>query len=78
MLVTALNPHIGYDKAAEIAKKAYAEGTTLRRGAAAGLPGRSAVRRMGTAGADAGGRPSWLKPPSPAPPRWKATASASC
>ena len=30
MLVTALNPHIGYDKAAEIAKKAYAEGTTLR------------------------------------------------
>ncbi len=30
MLVTALNPHIGYDKAAQIAKKAYAEGTTLR------------------------------------------------
>ncbi|XQE65858.1 class II fumarate hydratase [Pseudomonas sp. P3C3] len=30
MLVTALNPHIGYDKAAEIAKKAYAEGLTLR------------------------------------------------
>jgi fumarate hydratase class II len=30
MLVTALNPHIGYDRAAEIAKKAYAEGTTLR------------------------------------------------
>ncbi|MEE9100678.1 MULTISPECIES: class II fumarate hydratase [Pseudomonas] len=30
MLVTALNPHIGYDKAAEIAKKAYAEGKTLR------------------------------------------------
>jgi len=30
MLVTALNPHIGYDKAAEIAKKAYSEGTTLR------------------------------------------------
>ncbi|WP_263144284.1 class II fumarate hydratase [Pseudomonas sp. RIT-PI-AD] len=30
MLVTALNPHIGYDKSAEIAKKAYAEGTTLR------------------------------------------------
>ncbi len=33
MLVTALNPHIGYDKAAEIAKKAYAEGTTLREAA---------------------------------------------
>lgn len=30
MLVTALNPVIGYDKAAKIAKKAYAEGTTLR------------------------------------------------
>ncbi|MFV2944337.1 class II fumarate hydratase [Pseudomonas japonica] len=33
MLVTALNPHIGYDKAAEIAKKAYTEGTTLREAA---------------------------------------------
>jgi fumarate hydratase class II len=30
MLVTALNPLIGYDKAAEVAKKAYKEGTTLR------------------------------------------------
>ncbi len=30
MLVTALNPHIGYDKAAFIAKKAHAEGTSLR------------------------------------------------
>jgi fumarate hydratase class II len=30
MLVTALNPHIGYDKAAQIAKKAHREGTTLR------------------------------------------------
>ncbi len=30
MLVTALNPHIGYDKAADIAKTAYAEGKTLR------------------------------------------------
>jgi len=29
MLVTALNPHIGYDKAAEIAKKAHKEHTTL-------------------------------------------------
>jgi fumarate hydratase class II len=35
MLVTALNPHIGYDKAAEIAKKAYAEGSTLREAAIA-------------------------------------------
>src|SRR4029453_9263374 len=30
MLVTALNPHIGYDNAAKIAKKAHKEGTTLR------------------------------------------------
>jgi fumarate hydratase class II len=30
MLVTALNPKIGYDKAAQVAKKAYREGTTLK------------------------------------------------
>ncbi|MOA35461.1 Fumarate hydratase class II [compost metagenome] len=35
MLVTALNPHIGYDKAAQIAKKAYAENTSLRQAALA-------------------------------------------
>ena len=33
MLVTALNPVVGYDKAAEIAKKAHKEGTTLREAA---------------------------------------------
>jgi len=33
MLVTALNPHIGYDKAAEIAKYAHAQGTTLKEAA---------------------------------------------
>ena len=33
MLVTALNPHIGYDKAAAIAKKAHKEGTTLKEAA---------------------------------------------
>ena len=33
MLVTALNPHIGYDKAAKIAKTAHAEGSTLREAA---------------------------------------------
>jgi fumarate hydratase, class II len=33
MLVTALNPHIGYDNAAKIAKKANAEGTTLKEAA---------------------------------------------
>ena len=35
MLVTALTPHIGYDKAAEVAKKAHYEGTTLREAALA-------------------------------------------
>lgn len=33
MLVTALNPHIGYENAAKIAKKAHKEGTTLRQAA---------------------------------------------
>lgn len=35
MLVTALNTHIGYDKAAEIAKKAHKEGLTLKNAALA-------------------------------------------
>ena len=30
MIVTALNPHIGYEKAADIAKKAHKEGSNLR------------------------------------------------
>ena len=33
MLVTALNPHIGYDNAAKIAKKAHKDGTTLKQAA---------------------------------------------
>lgn len=33
MLVTALNPHIGYDKAAKIAKIAHKEGITLKESA---------------------------------------------
>jgi fumarate hydratase class II len=33
MLVTALNTHIGYENAAKIAKKAHAEGLTLRESA---------------------------------------------
>jgi len=33
MLVTALNPHIGYEKAAEIAKKAYRENKSLKQAA---------------------------------------------
>ncbi len=35
MLVTALNPHIGYDKAAQIAKAAHAQGSSLREAALA-------------------------------------------
>ena len=35
MLVTALNPHIGYDNAAKIAKKAHKEGTSLKEAALA-------------------------------------------
>ncbi|HEY5597702.1 MAG TPA: class II fumarate hydratase [Kiloniellales bacterium] len=35
MLVTALNPHIGYDNAAKVAKKAYAENSTLKEAAMA-------------------------------------------
>ncbi len=35
MLVTALNPKIGYDNAAKVAKKAHKEGTTLKEAALA-------------------------------------------
>ena len=35
MLVTALNPHIGYEKSAKIALKAHREGRTLREAALA-------------------------------------------
>jgi fumarate hydratase class II len=35
MLVTALNPHIGYDNAAKIAKKAHRDGSTLKEAAVA-------------------------------------------
>jgi len=35
MLVTALNPHIGYDNSARVAKKAHAENTTLKEAAVA-------------------------------------------
>jgi fumarate hydratase class II len=33
MLVTALNPHIGYDNAAKVAKKAFTDNSTLREAA---------------------------------------------
>jgi fumarate hydratase class II len=35
MLVTALNPHIGYDKSAQIAKKAHKEKSSLKEAAVA-------------------------------------------
>ncbi len=35
MLVTALNPHIGYDNAAKVAKQAFTDGTTLKAAAVA-------------------------------------------
>ena len=53
MLVTALNPRIGYDKAAKIAKKAHHEGTTLKDAALAlGYLTESRVRRVGSARRD--------------------------
>ena len=57
MLVTALTPRIGYDKAAEIAKKAHNEGTTLR---AAAL----ALGYLGEAEFDALMRPEAMTRPS--------------
>ena len=55
MLVTALVPHIGYDRAAAIAKQAQAGGTSLREAAlSAGRPERGGFRRLGPAGGDAG------------------------
>ena len=54
MLVTALNPKIGYDNAAKVAKKAHQEGTTLKQAAVAlGLLSEAGVRRVGAARGDA-------------------------
>ena len=53
MLVTALNPHIGYDKAAQIAKKAHKEGTSLREAAiASGFVTAEQFDAVGAAGED--------------------------
>ena len=49
MLVTALSPHVGYDTSAKIAKKAHAEGLTLREAAIA----------LGVTGEDFD---NWVKP----------------
>ena len=64
MLVTALAPHIGYDRAAEIAKKAHREGSTLREAALAprlrqraGLRPLGAPRRDDRPGSDIDRRP---------------------
>jgi fumarate hydratase class II len=47
MLVTALNPHIGYDNAAKVAKKAYEENSTLESAASAlGLLSPEDFRRL--------------------------------
>ena len=56
MLVTALNPHIGYDNAAKIAKTAHKTGKTLKETAIElGLRHRRAVRPVGPAGEDGRG-----------------------
>ena len=53
MLVTALNPHIGYDKAAKTAKKARRPEQDAARGVrGTGLPDRRRIRRAGAAGED--------------------------
>ena len=53
MLVTALNPHIGYDKPRKIAKTAHKTGKTLREVAVElGLVHRRAVRPVGAARGD--------------------------
>ncbi|MFZ1910659.1 MAG: class II fumarate hydratase [Burkholderiales bacterium] len=57
MLVTALSPMIGYDRAAEIAKKAHHDGSTLREAALA----------LGYVGADEFDR--WLRPQDMTGPR---------
>ena len=55
MLVTALNPQIGYDNAAKVAKKAHKEGTTLKQAALAlGLLTEEEFDAVGAAGGDAG------------------------
>jgi fumarate hydratase class II len=59
MLVTALAPHIGYDKAAEIAKKAHTEGTTLKEAALA-------LGYVGEADYDRWMRPGDMVGPEPA------------
>ena len=58
MLVTALNPHIGYDKAAAIAKKAHQEGSSLRDAAIASGHVTAAQFDQWVVAADMVGRPA--------------------
>ena len=65
MLVTALNPHIGYDNAAKIAKKAHKDGTTLKEAALAlGLVTAEQIRQVGRSDEDdgAGGKKTDPRP----------------
>ncbi len=74
MLVTALAPQIGYDKASKIAKKAWAEGTTLRAAALAlgfttaeefdalRAPAGHARQLKAASGCDHGDRPAGARP----------------
>jgi fumarate hydratase, class II len=64
MLVTALNPHIGYDNAAKAAKKAHKDGTTLKESCLA-------LKLMTSDQFDAWVRPEKMLGPSP-PPKPKA------
>jgi len=60
MLVTALNPHVGYDNAAKVAKKAHKEGTTLKDAAVK-------LNLLTPAQFDEWVRPEQMLAPSPAP-----------
>ena len=62
MLVTALAPHIGYDRAAEVAKKAHADGITLREAALA-------LGHVSAAAFDRWARPEAMLAPAPRPRR---------
>ena len=76
MLVTALNPHIGYDKAAQIAKKAHKERSTLREAAlATGYVTAEQFDQWVRAGRY--GRPQALRrDPGPDPGAWRSAGSA--
>ena len=74
MLVTALNTHIGYENAAKIAKKAHADGSSLKEAAVSLRHAhRRTVRRVGGAGRNDTATGKLIKPatmpgvPSPSP-----------